>query len=378
MIGETDTVLVFLAPLLAVFLLGGAGWYFSTMLLRPVRVIAYPERVLATGQGEVSLAPSHWAGQPGTWALRWAAGKTMVGPVRAVDRTEVRRPLLGNLAPRPGTAVAVDAGPYDHPAELGLTAEDITVATPLGNCPAWLVPAAGDTWVIAVHGRGVDRRECLRALPTLHRLGHPVLIITYRNDDGAPASPDGHYHLGDTEWEDLDAAADYALRNGATDLVLYGWSMGAAITSAFLDRAAAARADTVRAVVWDSPLLDWRATLRHQAGLRRLPRGSTELAALITRYRIGIDFDQFDLVSRPPRVRPPTLLLHGATDGTVPVAPARALSAEAPAMGWPLRYVEVPDAEHTAVWNVDPERYSALLTEFLSEPTLLTEPGRCR
>lgn len=361
-------MLVFLAPLLAVFLLGGAGWYFSTMLLRPIRVIAYPERVLAVDEGEVALAPSHWAGQPGTWALRWATGKSLLGPVRTADPTEVRRPVTGTPAPPPGTAVAVDAGPYDHPAELGLDAEEVTVPTPLGGCPAWLVPAPGSTWVIAVHGRGVDRRECLRALPTLHRLGHPVLIITYRNDDGAPVSPDGYYHLGDTEWRDLDAAAGYALGHGATDLVLYGWSMGAAITSAFLDRAGPERTTPVRSLVWDSPLLDWRATLRHQAGLRRLPRGSTELAALITRYRIGIDFDRFDLVSRPPKVRPPTLLMHGAADGTVPVAPARALNAAAPGLGWPLHYVEVPDAEHTAMWNVDPERYAALLTEFLTEP----------
>ena len=37
-----------------------------------------------------------------------------------------------------------------------------------------------------VHGRGATREECLRALPVLHRLGFPALVVSYRNVNFPP------------------------------------------------------------------------------------------------------------------------------------------------------------------------------------------------
>jgi alpha-beta hydrolase superfamily lysophospholipase len=368
-----------LVVLLLGALLGAAGWYFSSVLLRPNHHLQYPDRVTAVRDGEVWLGRTRWTEQPGEWGLRWPGGLAVVGPVLEATDGVVRRPLRpGNPVPPPGPVV-LDAGPFDpDPSALGLSFHLEPVRTALGDCPAWRVPAAGSTWVIAVHGRGADRRECLRVLPVLHRLGLPVLAISYRNDADAPASPDGHYHLGDTEWEDLASAVDHALRSGAQGLVLYGWSMGAAIIGAYLDRADGAGAASVRAVVWDSPLLDWRATLRQQAALRRLPPGFSSVATEVTRRRIGIDFDRFDLVRRPPARRPPTLVFHGDADTAVPIAPSRALAASAPRLGWPLRYVEVPGAEHTAPWNVDRAGYESAVADFLTEyaPTGAADPPR--
>jgi hypothetical protein len=364
-----------LVLLVLAVLLGGVGWYYSSVLLRPVRDLEYPDQVVAVRDGEVWLSPGRWVEQPGEWGLRWPGGLAHVGPVLGpVAAGVVRRPLRPGPVPPVGP-VMVDAGLFDpDPSTRGLAFETVSVPAPLGDCPAWFVPGTGSTWLIAVHGRGVDHRECLRVLPVPHSLGHPVLAISYRNDIGAPASPDGHYHLGDSEWQDLAASVEYALAHGATGLVLYGWSMGAAIIGAYLNRAPDALLSPVRAVVWDSPMLDWRATLRLQAHRRHLPPGLTPLATAITRRRIGIDFDQFDLVRHPPARRPPTLLFHGDADTAVPVATSRALAAEAPRLGWPLHYVEVPGAEHTANWNVDPARYESAVAQFLTEHAAPARP----
>jgi uncharacterized protein len=341
----------------------GIGWFYSSVLLDPTQRPVYPERVLAVDGTSVTLAATRLAAQPGTWGLRWPDGLAVVGPVTATRPGEVVRALLGGDVPPVGAAV-VDTGPYDpDPSARGLPFETVDVATPLGPAPAWLVPAPGDTWVVMVHGRGGSRREALRVLLALHGRGFPVLVPSYRNDEEAPASPDGRYHLGDTEWLDLEAAVELAIARGARRIVLFGWSMGTAIIAAFLDRSR--HRDLVAAAVWDAPLVDWRATLRQQARNRRLPPGLTSFATAITSRRIGIDFDRFDLRRSPPAVRPPTLMVHTTEDTAVPVAPTRALAAVASELGWPMEYLEVADVEHTGAWNADPEAYEKAVVEFL-------------
>ncbi|WP_344425387.1 alpha/beta hydrolase family protein [Pseudonocardia ailaonensis] len=381
-------------------LAGGAvaiGRYYATVLLDPTRVVAYPERVLGVGDGTVTLATSRLVRQPGVWGLRWTAppadsagvpvvgsagvpmvgsasvpmvgsaseGLAVVGDILRDDRHGVRRRLLSGPVPPVGPAV-VDAGPYDpDPGARGLEFTEVTVDTPLGPAPAWEIPAERDVWAIAVHGRGGRRREALRILPTLHALGLPTLVISYRNDDEAPPSPDGAFHLGDTEWEDLEAAVGYARGRGARRIVLVGWSMGAAISGAFLDRSPAA--DLVDAVVWDAPLLDWRATLRRQARNRLLPPALVPIAEVSARRRIGIDFDHFDLVRHPPARRPPTLVIHSVPDTAVPIGTARTLAARSRDLDWPVRLLEVDGVEHTGSWNADPERYDRAVTAFLTD-----------
>lgn len=342
----------------------GVGWFYSSVLLDPTPRPEFPERVLDADDSSIVLATSRLAAQPGTWGLRWPDGLAVVGPAVATRPGEVIRQHLDGPVPPQGTAVVFDTGPFDpDPAARGLAFTDVAVQTDVGPCPAWEVPASGDTWVVMVHGRGGSRREALRVLPALHARGHPALVISYRNDEGAPRSPDGRYHLGDTEWADVEAAVRYAGAHGARGIVLFGWSMGGALIGAFLDRSALAT--RVAAVVWDAPLVDWRATLRQQARNRRLPPGLTRLAALITRRRIGIDFDRFDLRNHPPAVRPPTLIIHSTGDTAVPVAASRALAAAAPRLDWPIRYIEVPDVEHTAAWNADPDAYEQAVIGFL-------------
>lgn len=346
----------------------GIGWMYSSILLDPTMRPVFPERVLAANSTTVMLAANRLTLQPGIWGLRWADdGLAAVGPVLAAGRREVVREWLGGAVPAPGTLAVLDTGPYDpDPSARGLDFENVAVPGPLGDYPGWWVPAEGPVPVVMVHGRGGSLRETLRILPAVHERGHPVLVASYRNDEHAPPSPDGHYHLGDTEWTDLAAAVEYAMaRSGGDRVLLFGWSMGAAIIGAFLDRSPLA--GRVAAVVWDAPLVDWRATLRQQARNRRLPTGFSPLAAGVTSRRIGIDFDRFDLRRRPPAVRPPTLIVHSDLDTAVPISSSRALAVDAAGLDWPIRLVEVRGVEHTGSWNADPDAYQRVVTGFLDD-----------
>ena len=343
----------------------GFGWYYSGQLLEPENSRpGYRDTVTSSAAGTVTLAESRVSALPGRWGLVWPGGGAEVGPVTRRSQGSVVRELVGQ-APPDGTRVRLETSVWatDPRTALGLEHEDVRVPTELGDAPAWLVPATSSTWVVAVHGRGGTRAEALRVTPTLHDLGLPVLAVTYRNDEGAPRSPDGLYHLGDTEWRDVEAAVRFARDRGARDVVLYGWSMGGAIVGQFLTRSA--DAPLVRAVVLDAPVVSWTDTLELQSRNRGVPGQLVPIAELVSDWRADLDFDRFDLADHPPAHRPPTLLFHGGADGTVPVGSSRELAAAAPRLDWPVRYVEVPAAEHTAAWNVDPDAYEEAVTEFL-------------
>ena len=172
-----------------------------------------------------------------------------------------------------------------------------------------------------MHGRGATREEGLRILGVLHRTGLTVLLPTYRNDEGAPPSPDGLYHLGATEWEDVEAAVAYAGDAGAEDVVLVASSMGAMLACRFLLRSPLA--PRVSAVVMDAPLLDWTATLRLAASRRGVPRPLAAVGKLAAARRIGIRWRDLDHVRQAGSFTTPMLLIHGTADLTVPFRTSR-------------------------------------------------------
>src|SRR5690606_16238222 len=114
-----------------------------------------------------------------------------------------------------------------------------------------------------VHGIDGLRQSALRPLPTIVDAGLPTLIISYRNDADAPPSPNGLFALGETEWQDLESAAQYALSRGATEFVLYGDSMGGSIVTQFMHQSE--HADKVVGMVLDAPVLNWSGVLQNQA-----------------------------------------------------------------------------------------------------------------
>lgn len=351
--------------LLAVAALLAAGWTYSTELLTPVESAppVYDTAVRAVDDGTVTLARTPASARPGVWGLAWPDGYARVGRVTAADDDTVTRvltPVQGRL--RAGQHVLLDwyAYPTDPDAAFDFPVQEVPIDTELGTFPAWLAKGDGETWVIAVHGRGGNRAQHFRLIPTLHDLGFPVLAITYRNDPEAPASPDGWYGLGSTEWEEVEAAAEYALAAGARRLVLVGSSMGGAIVAAYLH--SSATADAVVAAVLDAPVLDWDLALQAAAADRGLPTWLTPVTKAVVTLRTGLRWSDLDVIARADELDVPILLVHGTDDAVVPVRGSDAFARARPDL---VTYERVEGAGHVESWNTAPRRYEAALRAFL-------------
>jgi uncharacterized protein len=227
--------------------------------------------------------------------------------------------------------------------------------------PAWLVPGRRDTWAIVVHGINATPQTGLRIVPALHRRGLPALLITYREDLGAPASPDGFHHMGLTEWRDLEAAGRYALAHGARRLVLAGYSMGGAIVTQFMQKSSLA--PRVVALVLDAPALNWRRIIEFNAEEMGFPGFAARPVEWAVGLRIDADWDSLDALRHSEDFRRPILLFHGEDDDVVPISLSDELAAELPGR---VEYHRLPEAGHTESWNVDPRLYERRLEAFIS------------
>jgi pimeloyl-ACP methyl ester carboxylesterase len=344
-----------------------AGWYFANQVL-DARPREYPLEVRGFDGDLVTLARTEDTERDVPYALLWPTGHARLGAVVRRDRATVIRRVdettRGTLQAgiRGATSSAVFDG--DPLTARGLDFKEVAVPGELGTLPAWLIPGASSTWVVAVHGRGGSRAEALRALPTLAGLGFPTLVTTYRNDEGAPPSRDRRYHLGASEWRDVAAAIRYARSHGASDVILYGWSMGGAATMMTLRHAP--EADFVRALVMDCPALDWTATLRLNGRRRNLPAALTWAAMRLVEQRIGTRLADLNQVRHVGSLRVPTLVFLDGDDLVVDPAPTRLFARLRPDV---VRLVETLGGGHTRSWNVDAERYEAELATFLRDVT---------
>lgn len=369
------------ALVLPIFALLGAAASF--LVLGVARRVIVPTsgrpntRILSidTGAQTIELARTLDTELPGRYGLYTTGtyGYVKLGAVLSADATTVRRKLLTQI--EPGARVDGDAGfsgwYYAAPAELHLPWQNVLIGSPAGPCPAWFFPAESRTWVIQVHGRGTTRGECLRAVPVLHAAGLPTLVVSYRNDGEAPRSRSGAYALGAAEWRDVDAAVAYALRHGADQVILMGWSMGGAI--ALQTAVNSGYRDRIAGLILDSPVVDWRSVLRFQAGQIGLRAPLPALAMRTLTHPLGarlsgaeeaIPFDRLDMVARADELTAPMLILHSDDDGYVPSGPSRALQEARPDI---VTMPRISGARHTKIWNHDEAGWSSAITDWLRE-----------
>ena len=362
-----------------------AAAYLARRVLTPDRLKPDDTQILAIEDDSVTLRLTPESRQPGRYGL-WldgGRGHARVGAVLEVDEESgcVRRVLEGidsgelHIGPARWNQYYFAGNPRDA---LGLPSRDVEIAAEIGKLAAWEVPSADSSvhrWAILVHGRGARRDECLRAVPVLHELGYTALIPMYRNDIGAPASSDGRYSLGLSEWHDLEAALLYAVGEGADEIVLFGWSMGGAIVLQTLDRSWLS--DRVRAVVLDAPVIDWADVLRHHGALNKIPGPIEKLSRSLIGHRwarrlVGvhepIDVALTNWEHRADELNHRTLIIHSLDDEFVPVGPSVSLAAKRPDL---VRFEPWREARHTKEWNVDPERWDAVVRAFLTDQTSL-------
>lgn len=303
---------------------------------------------------------------PGTWGIESDAGYDQVGPVVEVlpDGGAVREfiPVQGVI--RPGDRVRLDsfAHPVDPAEAHGLHFEEVLVPAPLGSYPAWRLNGPLGTWAIFVHGKGAGRREALRVLPTVHAAGLPCLVITYRNDPETTFDPTGRYHYGAREWEDLEAAVDYAIEHGANGVVIFGYSMGGGITMSFMRRSP--RAEHVRGLVLDSPMLHFEKTVAHGAGNAGVPVKFLAISNRVSGRLFNLRWAELDYLAETGHLRAPILLFHGDEDTIVPIETSDALAEAIPGL---VTYVRVPGAGHVRAWNTDQPGYEQAIRDFLAK-----------
>ncbi len=301
----------------------------------------------------------------GSYGLRWDDGYGRVGNVRDIGDDLVVRdftPFEGVLVP--GDLVALDeyAYPPDPVAAHGLLPADVEILSEGGAYPAWLFPGDRDTWAIFVHGRGSQQRaQVHRVLPTLVDHGLPVLVVTYRNDAGAPPDSDGRVHWGQREWVEIEAAARFAISSGAEEFVLIGYGLGGSMAAMFLrESPVAARA---AGLILDSAVLNLSAVADADARSRGVAAIVSEPAKTLAAFRFNVQWSELNHTAHAAEFDVPILMFHGTADDVAPVETADAFAAVRPDL---VTYERVTGAGHQAVWNWDPSRYEAALDEFLT------------
>ncbi len=356
----------------------GVGWAIARRLTARVGSRAFDLTVRGVEHADdgdlIVLDRTDQTAAPGIYNLWFENGGWAQLSAEIVDcgPAHLARRITGTargFAPKVGDRASWSGIYYATPADAGLDARDITITTPAGPCPAWRIDGDPSAWAIHIHGLGSTRAGTLRGVLAATERGYTSLVVSYRNT--AEGTPDGtgRSTLGRTETRDVDEAIGYAVRRGARQIVIFGWSMGALIALQLADHPR--HQGLIAALVLDSPVLNWTEVIKANCARSGLPAAAGHLAipwltlaplARTVGLPGGIPLRSFDWTSRAADLSKPILILHGTRDDSVPIRLSQALRDARP----DLVELETFDAGHTLCWNADPDRWHKSVTTWLS------------
>ncbi len=355
----------------------GVGYAIARRLTAPVgprtfdltvRGVEHDDRgdLIVLDRTEQTTAPgiyNLWI-EHGSWA-QLSAEIVDRGPTRVARRITGTAP---GLTPEVGDRASRSGIYYATPTDARLDARDITIAAPAGRCPAWRIDGDPSTWAIHIHGLGSTRAGTLRGVLAATELGYTSLVVSYRNTAEGPRVGTGRSTLGPTETRDVDEAIGYAVRRGAEQVVIFGWSMGAAIALQLANHPR--HQGLIAALVLDSPVLNWTEVIKANCARSGLPAAAGHLAIpWLTLFPLarsvglpgGIPLRSFDWSARSADLTTPTLILHGTRDDSVPIRLSQTLRDARP----DLVELETFDAGHTLCWNADPDQWHKTVISWL-------------
>jgi pimeloyl-ACP methyl ester carboxylesterase len=217
---------------------------------------------------------------------------------------------------------------------------------------AWRIPAANmgdpalrslgeERWVLFLHGNAstVASRMNVKHCARLHEMGFNVLAPEYRGYNGLTGVPTEASVAADAR-----AAYDYlrtSERVPPERIVIFGWSLGAAIAVSLASQVEA------RAVI-----LEGAPDSIVEIGQQRYPMFPVRM----------IIRNPFNVIDRIGRVRAPLLFLHSPEDVVVPFVHGRKLFDAAPP---PKTFVEVRGG-HIEASEIDRDVFYGAIASFLS------------
>lgn len=361
---------------------GGLGWVIARRLTATAGPRTFDLAIRgvehADGGSLIVLDRTEQTSAHGVYNLWFEHGGWAQLSAEIIDRgpTRVARRITGTtpgLTPGVGDRASWSGIYYASPAEAGLHARDITITTPAGRCPAWRIDGEPSTWAIHIHGLGSTRAGTLRGVLAATEVGYTSLVVSYRNTGEGPRVGTGRSTLGRTETPDVDEAIGYAVRRGARQIVLFGWSMGAAIALQLADHPR--HEGLIAALVLDSPVLNWTEVIKTNCARSGLPAAAGHLAipwlTLASLARTlglpgSIPLRTIDWTARAADLTTPTLILHGTRDDSVPIRLSQALRDARP----DLVDLATFDAGHTLCWNADPDLWHETVTTWLKARVL--------